>query len=357
MSRHRFLWLACIALLASPLSLSAQTTTGTVQGYIKDQQGAPIADAQVIARNTRNGQQTSVNSQPNGFYILAGLTPSTYDVTVRRIGSAPQARRLDVGVGQSLSLDFNLAASAVELTSVQVVATAAVELRTWEVATNVTQQQVNNLPSWSRNFLDLASLAPGTSIQNDRLNGVARSLSSGAQSADQINVFVDGASYKNDLIHGGVVGQDRSRGNPFPRNAIQEFRILTQNYKAEYQKSSSAVLTATTRSGGNEWTETAFFTYQNKSLVALDSVQTFDKHVADSIAVANGTPTTFRVPDYNRQLVGLSAGGPIARDRLFFFGSYEGNYQNRSNRVNIVSPTGIPASARLISATRTASTA
>jgi len=342
MSRHRFLWLACLTLFAFPLSLSAQTTTGTVQGYIKDAQGAPIAEAQIIARDTRNGQQTTATSQRNGFYILAGLTPSTYDITVRRIGSAPQGRRLDVGVGQSLSLDFTLAASAVELTSVQVVATPAVEMRTSEVATNVTQQQVNNLPSSSRNFLDLASLAPGTTIENDRLNGQARRLSAGAQSADQINVFVDGASYKNDLIHGGVVGQDRSRGNPFPRNAIQEFRVLTQNYKAEYQKSSSAVLTATTRSGGNEWTGNAFFSYQNKGLVALDSVQRFDKHVADSIAAATSTPSTFRVPDYSRNLVGLSAGGPLAHDRLFFFGSYEGNYQTRSNLVSIVPPTGYP---------------
>ena len=115
MLRNRFLWLACVTLLAFPLSLSAQTTTGTVQGYVRDQQGAPLADAQVIARDTRNGQQTTVTSQRNGFYLLAGLTPSTYEITVRRIGSAPQARRLAVGVGQSLSLDFNLAASAVEL--------------------------------------------------------------------------------------------------------------------------------------------------------------------------------------------------------------------------------------------------
>src|SRR6267378_5543756 len=110
MFRHRFLWLACITLLSFPLSLHSQTTTGTVQGYIRDQQGAPIADAQVIARDTRNGQQTTATSQRNGFYILAGLTPSTYDITVRRIGSAAQARRLAVGVGQSLSLDFNLEA-------------------------------------------------------------------------------------------------------------------------------------------------------------------------------------------------------------------------------------------------------
>lgn len=343
MCRHRFLWLVCIGLLSLPLSLQAQTTTGTVQGYVRDQQGAPIVEAQVIARDTRNGQQTTATSQRNGFYILAGLTPSTYEITVRRIGSTPQGRRVDVLIGQSLSLDFALGQSAVQLTEVQVVTTPAVEMRTSEVATNVTQQQVNNLPTSSRNFLDLASLAPGTSIENDRLNGTARRLSAGAQSADQINVFVDGASYKNDLIHGGVVGQDRSRGNPFPRNAIQEFRILTQNYKAEYQKASSAVLTAQTRSGTNEWTGNAFVSYQNKGLVALDSVQRFDKRIADSIAVANGTPSTFREPDYNRQLVGLSVGGPLKRDRLFFFGSYEGNYQTRSNRVNIVPPTGFPA--------------
>src|SRR2546428_11980214 len=101
MSRHRFLWLACTALLVFPLSVSAQTTTGTVQGYIRDQQGAPLADAQVIARDTRNGQQTTVTSQRNGFYLLAGLTPSTYDITVRRSGSGPQARRLEVGGGHS----------------------------------------------------------------------------------------------------------------------------------------------------------------------------------------------------------------------------------------------------------------
>ena len=65
------------------------------------------------------------------------------------------------------------------------------------------------------------------------------------------NVFVDGATYKNDVLRGGVVGQDASKGNPFPQGAIQEFRVLTQNYKAEYQKAASAIIVATTRSGSN----------------------------------------------------------------------------------------------------------
>src|SRR3989454_174522 len=259
---------------------------------------------------------------------MLGLVPAEYEVTARQVGMAPQRIRVRVLIGEVYPLDFRLAASAIEVAAVTVVAAAGVETRTSEVAPNVTQQQIKTLPSSSRNFLDLAVLAPGTGIQNDRLNGTARAFSAGAQAADQTNLFIDGASYKNDLIHGGSVGQDRSRGNPFPRNAVQEYRILTQNYKAEYQRASSAIITATTKSGGNAWNGDAFFSYQNKDLVALDTF-------------ARATSAT--KPDYKRNLVGFSGGGPIIKNRLRFFGSYEGNYQDRSNRVNIVPPTGFPA--------------
>ena len=341
LGRGLFLSLVLVA-SAAPAAFS-QTSTGSIRGYVTDAQGAALAEARVTAVNGQTRATREATSQHNGFYSLPGLVPGEYDLTVRRIGSAAQARRVRVLIGEVLTLDFQLGASAVEVQAVTVVAERTVETRTSEVATNVTQEQINNLPTPSRNFLDLASLAPGTSTQNDRINGIARSFSAGAQSADQTNLFIDGASYKNDLIHGGSVGEDRSRGNPFPRNAVQEFRILTQNYKAEYQKASSAIITATTKSGGNSWTGSAFFAYQNKDLVALDSFQIRDKHVADSIGQATGKPSTFLEPDYKRDLVGLSAGGPIIKDRLHFFGSYEGNYQDRTNRVNIVPPAGFPA--------------
>src|SRR5438445_3589099 len=148
-------------------------------------------------------------------------------------------------------------------------------MKTSEVATNITQQQIQQLPSNSRNFLDLAALAPGITVTEDRINSGAgfRTFSAGTQGANNVNLFIDGASLKNDLTGGGVAGQDASRGNPFPRNAIQEYRVVTQNFKAEYQKASSAIITATTRSGGNTWTGNAFFGYQNKDLVALDTFQ------------------------------------------------------------------------------------
>ena len=137
--------------------------------------------------------------------------------------------------------------------------------------------------------------------------------------AENINVFVDGKSLKNDIINGGVIGQDASRGNPFPRNAVQEFRIITSNFKAEYQKSSSAVITAVTKSGGNEWTGNVFGAWQNKGLVALDTFQRRDQ-IADP---------AFIEPDYSRVLGGGTIGGPVVRDKLFLFAAYEGNFQNR----------------------------
>ena len=78
-----------------------------------------------------------------------------------------------------------------------------------------------------------------------------KEVTAGALPGFNTNVFIDGVSYKNDVLLGGVVGQDSSRGNPFPQNAVQEFRVLTQNFKAEFEKASSAAITAVTKSGGN----------------------------------------------------------------------------------------------------------
>ncbi len=330
MFRHRFLWLVCIGLLSLPLSLNAQTTTGTVRGYVRDQNGTGVA-AEVQARNTETGVVRSATAHGDGSYILPGLVPGNYELSVRLIGFGPQRRPVIVQIGATLLADFTLQAGAVELQAVTVESAPVIELRTSEVATNVTPQQIQQLPTASRNFLDLAVLAPGMSITEDRVNGTSRTFAGGGASANQVNVFVDGSSLKNDVTAGGVAGQDASRGNPFPRSAIQEYRVISQNFKAEYQKSSSAIITATTRSGGARWAGNVLLGYQNKGLLALDTFQVADK---------NNNPTTFRKPDYSRVLTAVSLSGPLMRDRLFFFGSYEGNYQNRANRVSITPPTG-----------------
>ena len=317
-----------VVLALFPLSLAAQTTTGTVRGYVRGVDGRPVITAEVVARNVETGVSRTAPARGEGSYILAGLVPGTYDLTARSVGSTPQRRQVVVQIGATLVVDFTLQAGAVELTAVTVEAVSVAEMRTSEVATNVTRQQIEQLPTASRNFLDLAALAPGVTVTEDRMEGTTRTLTAGGQGPNSVNVFVDGTSLKNDLTGGGVAGQDASRGNPFPRNAIREYRVISQNFKAEYQKASSAIVTATTRSGGNQWTGDVLFTYQNRDLVSLDTFQ-------------RANPS-FTKPEYTRSLVGLSVGGPLQPDRMFFFGSYEGNYQNRANRVDLTPPTAGP---------------
>ena len=327
---------AALLVLASAPPAAAQTTTGTIRGTVRDSSGGPLSGADIEARNIATGALRRTTSGVDGAYVLPGLTPAVYDLNVRHIGSSPSTRRVIVQIGTTTTADFTPSSQAVAVEGVTVRGVAPTfDLKTSEVATNISAQQLQQLPTQDRNFLDFAALAPGVQVTEDRVNAVqTRTFTAGGGSPNQVNVFVDGASMKNDLTAGGVAGQDASRGNPFPQNAIQEYRIITQNFKAEYQKASSAIITATTKSGSNQWTGSAFFGYSGKSLIALDTFQIKDK---------NANPTGFQKPDFSRNLLSLSGGGPLIPDQLFVFGSYEGNYQNRDNRVSLTPPTGFAA--------------
>src|SRR5438105_10429317 len=221
--KHRHTWsfnlwshtLAVLGLLAGLIGTNAlaQTTTGTLRGTVTGAGGAPIASAQVVARNISTGATRNALSNDAGGYALVGLTPGTYDVNVRRIGSTPQSRTIVVQIGATQVQDFSLAAQAAVLETQVVTAATGVETRTSEVATNVTQAQINKLPTPSRNFLDLAQLAPGVQVTEDRVNGQFRTVTAGGQPPSAVNLFIDGTSFKNELTQGGIAGQDASRGN------------------------------------------------------------------------------------------------------------------------------------------------
>jgi carboxypeptidase family protein/TonB-dependent receptor-like protein len=317
--------LAAVALLPATRA-SAQTNTGAIRGYVRGTDGQPVPDAQVTAVDSSTSLTRNAMTNAQGFYSLNALRPANYTVSARRIGFQPFTKNIQVSVGQVLSSDFSLTAGAQQLAAVTVTGQSpAIETRSSEAATNVSQQQINQLPTPSRNILDLAQLAPGVQVTPDRVDASSKTFSAGALPAAQVNIFVDGASLKNDITASGVAGQDASRGNPFPRNAVQEFRVITNNYKAEYQKASSAIITAVTKSGGNTWTGDAFIDYQNKDLTTIDTFTSITK----------GANADFRKPDYSRYLFGGSAGGPIIKDKLFFFGSYEGNFQQRLGSVRL----------------------
>jgi len=117
------------ALLPAVRPLAAQTTTGSVRGYIRGDNGAPIVAAEVRARNTATGTVRLATTNPKGFYALSGLVPGSYALEVRSIGFRPAGRTERVAIGQDLSLDFTLVASAVQLEEISVSAAPAVETR------------------------------------------------------------------------------------------------------------------------------------------------------------------------------------------------------------------------------------
>jgi outer membrane receptor protein involved in Fe transport len=303
----------CALLVAVPTF--AQSTSATVRGIVKDETGG-LPGASITAQEASSGFSFSATSGADGSFVLAGLRPGSYDITVVMPQYKPAASKLTVLVGQNIDLDFRLTADLVYTENVTVVGEQAVDVKTSQVATNITAEQIRNLPQNDRNFLNFAALAPGVRVNAG--SETTKEVTAGALPGFNTNVFIDGVSYKNDILLGGVVGQDSSRGNPFPQNAVQEFRVLTQNFKAELEKASSAAITAVTKSGGNVWSGDVFLLYQDKNLVAQDS-----------FAETRGEEK----PTYDRFQGGASVGGPLILNKLTFFGSYEYNRQNRDKSV------------------------
>jgi hypothetical protein len=321
---RRTLWVVVgVALLIAATTVFAQTsTTATLRGKVTNDAGNPIANAEINAVGTATGFVKTVTSRTDGTYLLAGLTPGTYNIVVAAGSFEPRTEVVTVLVGQSVDLDFKVSTTAVLKESITVVANQAVETRTSEIATNVTTQQIENLPQDDRNFLNFAALAPGIRMSTDPQR---KTFAGDAQDPEQTNIFIDGVSTKNDILKGGTSGQDASRGNPFPQSAVQEFRVITQNYSAQYDHASSAIISAVTKSGTNDFKGQAFVYYQPKQWVAAT------KKNFQFATLTNNT-------SYHRTQPGISFGGPIIKDQLNFFATYEGDDETASAPVSVTVP-------------------
>jgi hypothetical protein len=305
------LLLALIVCLATSQLVLAQGTTATIRGKVLDEVGNPFPSAEIVASNLASGFRYTATAGADGGFLLPGLTPGTYRIDVTAPSYKGASREITVRVGQTLDLDFRMTPDLILIEAITVMGSAAIETRTPEVATNVTSRQIESLPQNDRNFLNFAALAPGVQISTDEQR---KEIRAGAQGASSTNIFIDGVSYKNEVVQGGTVGQDSTRGNPFPQNAVQEFRVITQNYSAQYSRASSAIITAITKSGSNTFSGDAFLFYQDRELV-------------------DENPLNGQNPEFERNQYGVSFGGPIIRDRLHFFFSYEANDQTRQEIV------------------------
>ncbi len=323
-----------VALLATSLLAAtpalAQLTTSTVRGQVSSS-AAAAPGATVVAVSSDTGFTARATAGPDGSYVLTGLRPGTYDISFGAPGGATVTRRVIVSVGQTATLDVDVAAPAdaaepatADSGTIVVVGQRLVETRTSEIATNVTEQQIENLPQNNRNFLNFAQLAPGIRVNQSEFRqtfsggGVGAEPNGDSFGGPQVNVFIDGVSLKSNVNQGGIVGQDVSRGNPFSQLAVKEFRVLSSNFKAEFEDAGTAIITAVTRSGTNKFDGEVFGTTQSENFIERDFFQ--KKNDQDK-------------PKLKRRQYGAGLGGPIMTDRLFFFGSYEANIQDRVSNV------------------------
>ena len=285
-----------------------QNVTATLQGRVE---GA-AAGTQVVATDTNTGRTATATVDAAGNYTILGLNPSTYTVSVE----GREAQQTTLLIGQTGIVDF-VTTQPETGGAVVVTGRRLREVRTQTVSTNITPAQIENLPQNKRNFLSFAALAPGVQVTP----GDNAQVQAGGVASQFVNVFLDGMSFKNPINHGGVFGQNFGLGNPFPQVAVQEYVVETQNFGAETGQAGSAVISAITKTGGNDFHGSAFIEFQPKKFITQPY---FDKK--------NNQPK----PDYNRKQFGGELGGPIIPGRLHFYVAAEGTNQLRPTTTGTV---------------------
>ena len=305
--------LASCLIWATP-AVFAQSTGATVRGQA-------AADAKVTATNVATGFSRSVEAGDGGGYSLPGLPPGTYRINIEA-GGETTTRNVTLRVGETVTLDPERVAQPTEsagdeLDTVVVVGQQLAETKTSEIATYVSNRQIETLPQNGRNFLAFADIVPGVVFSTG--NEGSTSVRSGAQLSSGINVFIDGVGQKDYILKGGVTGQDSSRGNPFPQLGIAEYKVITSNYKAEYDQLSSAAITAVTQSGTNEFKGSFFWDTSD------------GEWVSKTIREDKGLD---KKADSKDLQYGVAFGGPIIQDRMHFFVTYEAKDRDDARRVD-----------------------
>ncbi|HEY0198644.1 MAG TPA: TonB-dependent receptor [Rhodanobacter sp.] len=292
---------------ASVISVATAPSMSWAASSDANLRGKAAPNAVVTAKEISTGATRRTTAGADGSYALVGLPPGTYQVD----GGAGTERTVTLTVASTASLDLTSAApaaasNATNLNSVTVSATTLQEVKTSEVGDTVSLRQIDTTPSASRNFLAFADSVPGM-IFTRSANGNT-TLRSGAQFASGTNIYIDGVGQKNYVLGGGGTGQSNSQGNPFPQLAIAEYKVITSNYKAEYDQISSAAVTAETKSGTNEFHGDVFGDFTDTAMRAeTPSEKNVDKK-----------------QDSHEKNYGFDLGGPILKDQAHFYIAYEG---------------------------------
>jgi hypothetical protein len=295
---------------SAPSSAQTQATTGVIEGTLSDPSGAVVSGAAVTLTNTSTGFERKVTSNESGFYRGVLLPLGTYKVTVEKEGFATLVIK-DIEVTLGASLSFN-AALKLKTGTEQIIVTSEeplVHLSQTETSAGLDKQQLQSVPIRNRNYLDALTLTPNVSISNGT---DGPEINVNGQKATQTSFNVDGAN-ANNVFFGEQRGGQRPVSN-VGLEAVREFQVVAEGAPAEFGGYSGAFINVVTKSGTNDFHGSLFYLQELHGLTG---------------ALADGSSLN----GYHREQYGGSVGGPIKKDKLFFFSTYEGT-NTRFNTAN-----------------------
>jgi hypothetical protein len=280
----------------------AQASGGGLHGRVSDETGGALPGVTITVTNPDTGFSRTTVTGSDGAYNFTVLPVGTYTLVADLAGfSAVTNKNVGINVATDRALNITLRQAAVK-EQITVTAEAPLVATSPSVGTVVSQKELQNLPLNGRQFANLGSLAPGTSlsVNSDPTKPGQLTIALNGGSGRNVNFVIDGGDNTDDTIGGALQN--------FNIDAVQEFKIQTMAYKAEYGRSSGGVLSVVTKSGTNEFQGSAFEFYRNK--------QFNSETESEKLAGIGKQP-------YTRHQYGVSFGGPIVKDKTHFFGTYE----------------------------------
>ncbi|MCX6547100.1 MAG: carboxypeptidase regulatory-like domain-containing protein, partial [Acidobacteria bacterium] len=293
------------ALLVAAAPLMAQTVSTQLGGRVLDAKGAAVAGATVVVRNQETGLTRTMQSSAEGRYLATMLPVGPYTVTVTKAGfQAASNIRVNLNLGDAAPLTVKLAAETGAV--VEVVSSNAPQMDTERAsaAAIVSTDNLANLPVFNRSFTNLATLTPQTVVEGSRGN-----LAIAGQRGVNTSINIDGAD-NNEPFFGGAIGAAEGK-TPFTVSieAIREYQVITDGASAEFGRMGGGYVNAITKNGSNENSGSLFYYTRPRSWV----------EPGPSLLQSSGSTTTNPVGAYEHQQYGFSAGGPMVKDRLFYF--------------------------------------
>ena len=311
-------FLSLILLLASS---TAHAQNAQVSGTLKDSTGGVLPGATITAKNVDTGLTRTAVTSVTGEFRVPSLPPGTYSVTAELAGFSKETRPdVVLIIDQDAVINITLKPAAVAEALTVTGEAPIVDTTKSDVSTSVSTQQIQDLPVASRRWIDLAMLTPGTSQDNIR----------GFFYRGNVNIGGGAREYSNGFIVDGVNNTWAEMGEPrqnFAMDAIQEFKVSTSNYKAEYGLATGGLLTVVTKSGTNQMHGSGLLFFRNAALTAEEYPQ---KQLDQQQNVPEGT----NEPDYHRYQYGGTIGGPILMNKTHYFFAYEGTKEQQNFTIN-----------------------